>query len=176
MRAKYLRFKQYMEYKGLYDNKVARDCNIAQGIFYQAKKGKSDLGEKTLEKIFNKYKDLNRIWILTGEGSMLLQEQEKECKQNISAKNISGDISNTNTNYHNNYYSNKNNGDDKTETKFLEILHEQLKEKDKQIAEKDKQIAEKDKQMAEKDWQIRQIMTLNTENKDYPAILNCPTR
>lgn len=149
MKAKYSRFKKYMEYKGLYDNKVARECNIAQSIFYQAKKGKSDLGEKTLEKIFDKYKDLNRVWILTGEGSMITNEQK------VTAKNVSGDINNTNTNYHNNYYNNNNNYE-KTEVRFLEILHEQLKEKDKQIAEKDKQLAEKD-------WQIRQIITMNTK-------------
>lgn len=159
MKARYSRFKQYMEYKGLYDNKVARECNIAQSIFYQAKKGRSDLGEKTLEKIFSKYKDLNRVWILTGEGSMITpeQNQEPENEQKVTAKNVSGDINNTNTNtnYHN-YYNNSNCKNEETEVKFFEILHEQLKEKDKQIAEKDKQLAEKD-------WQIRQIITMNTK-------------
>ncbi len=159
MKAKYSRFKKYMEYKGLYDNKVARECNIAQSIFYQAKKGKSDLGEKTLEKIFDKYKDLNRVWVLTGEGSMISKEQNQkpENEQRVTEKKVSGDINNTNTNYHNNYYNDNNNcKNEKTEVNFLEILHEQLKEKDKQIAEKDKQLAEKD-------WQIRQIITMNTK-------------
>ncbi len=134
-------------------------CNIAQSIFYQAKKGRSDLGEKTLEKIFSKYKDLNRVWILTGEGSMITpeQKQEPENEQKVTAKNVSGDVNNTNTNtnYHN-YYNNSNCKNEETEVKFFEILHEQLKEKDKQIAEKDKQLAEKD-------WQIRQIITMNTK-------------
>lgn len=71
MREIMTRFDMYMKYKGLNDNKVTIDCNLSQGLIGQARNGKSDLGKKTVDKILIKYQDLDRVWLLTGEGSML---------------------------------------------------------------------------------------------------------
>lgn len=60
-----------MKLKGLNDNKVTQECGLSQGLLGQARTGKSDLGSKTIEKILNKYQDLNRVWLITGEGEML---------------------------------------------------------------------------------------------------------
>ena len=65
------RFSLYMEIKGLNDNIVTLECGLSQGLLGQARRGKSDLGKKTIDKILNKYQDLNRIWLLTGEGDMI---------------------------------------------------------------------------------------------------------
>lgn len=65
------RFIKYMSYKGLNDNQVTRECELSQGLLNQARSGKSDLGSKTIDKILTKYQDLNRVWLLTGEGEML---------------------------------------------------------------------------------------------------------
>ncbi len=62
-----------MDAKGLNDNKVTIQCELSQGLLGQARTGKSDLGKKTIEKILNKYQDLNRVWLLTGEGDMLVR-------------------------------------------------------------------------------------------------------
>lgn len=75
------RFSQYMEYKGLNDNQVTTQCNLGVGVIGGAKKGKSDLGKKTINAILEKYQDLNRVWLLTGEGDMLNnppQQREEE--------------------------------------------------------------------------------------------------
>lgn len=73
MRERMQRFDQYMKYKGLNDNKVTKQCNIGVGVIGQCRVGKSDLGAKTISKILEKYQDLNRVWLLTGEGAMLNQ-------------------------------------------------------------------------------------------------------
>ena len=65
------RFLQYLDRKGITENKATVDCSLSQGLLHQAKSGKSDLGYKTLDKIFDKYQDLNKEWLLTGEGEML---------------------------------------------------------------------------------------------------------
>ena len=71
MKERIKRFSQYMEYKGLNDNQVTTQCNLGVGVIGGAKAGKSDLGAKTIAKILEKYQDLNRVWLLTGEGEML---------------------------------------------------------------------------------------------------------
>lgn len=72
MREIFSRFCLYMDAKGLNDNKVTIQCELSQGLLGQARTGKSDLGKKTIEKILNKYQDLNKVWLLTGEGDMLV--------------------------------------------------------------------------------------------------------
>ena len=44
----------------------------------QARTGKSDLGNSTINKILSIYQDLNRVWLLTGEGDMLKQPSKEE--------------------------------------------------------------------------------------------------
>lgn len=73
------RFAIYMSKKGLNDNQVTRDCNLSVGLIGQARTGKSDLGSKTIDKILRVYQDLNKVWLLTGEGEML-NDTESICK------------------------------------------------------------------------------------------------
>lgn len=65
------RFLQYLDFKGITENKATVECGLAQGLLHQAKSGKSDLGAKTIEKVLICYQDLNKTWLLTGEGEML---------------------------------------------------------------------------------------------------------
>lgn len=71
MREKIARFSIYMASKGLNDNQVTVQCGLSQGLIGQARTGKSDLGNKTINKILNVYQDLNKTWLLTGDGEML---------------------------------------------------------------------------------------------------------
>lgn len=71
------RFLQYLVYKGITENKATVECGLSNGLIGQAKRGKSDLGEKATEKILNKYQELSKVWLLTGEGKMLNTETKK---------------------------------------------------------------------------------------------------
>ena len=81
MREKISRFVQYLEYKGINDNQATVDCGLSNGLIGQARSGKSDLGAKTIDKILNTYQDLSRVWLLTGEGSMLSQPENPVTEQ-----------------------------------------------------------------------------------------------
>lgn len=66
------RFLQYLDYKGISENKATVDCGLSKGLIGQAKSGKADLGNKATEKVLNFYQDLSKVWLLTGEGSMIV--------------------------------------------------------------------------------------------------------
>lgn len=89
------RFVEYMKIKGLNDNKVTLECGLSQGLLGQAKTGKSDLGAKTIDKILNKYQDLNKVWLLTGEGEMLKSSVQEARGDNNTQ--VIGDGNNVNT-------------------------------------------------------------------------------
>lgn len=89
------RFIEYMKIKGLNDNKVTLECGLSQGLLGQAKTGKSDLGAKTIDKILNKYQDLNKVWLLTGEGEMLKSPVQEARGDNNTQ--IAGNSNNVNT-------------------------------------------------------------------------------
>jgi hypothetical protein len=69
------RLLEYLSAKGISENKATFDCGLSKGLICQAKSGKADIGNKAVEKILATYDDLNRVWLLTGEGSMLLGDQ-----------------------------------------------------------------------------------------------------
>lgn len=65
------RFDKYMKYKGLNDNKVTIQLALSVGTIGKSRKSDRDLSDKVVEKILNFYTDLNRVWLLTGEGEMI---------------------------------------------------------------------------------------------------------
>lgn len=92
MRERMQRFDQYMKYKGLNDNKVTVQCNIGVGVIGQCRAGKSDLGAKTISKILGRYQDLNRVWLLTGEGEMLNTTEPEQPKVIQHPNSVKGNI------------------------------------------------------------------------------------
>lgn len=92
MRERMQRFDQYMKYKGLNDNKVTVQCNIGVGVIGQCRAGKSDLGAKTISKILGRYQDLNRVWLLTGEGEMLNTTEPEQPKVIQHPSSVKGNI------------------------------------------------------------------------------------
>lgn len=65
------RFDKYMKYSGLNDNKVTVQLGLTVGVIGKSRKEGRDLSDKVIEEILNYYTDINRIWLLTGEGEML---------------------------------------------------------------------------------------------------------
>lgn len=64
------RFDIYMKSRGLNDNKVTLQLGLTVGLIGKSRKEGRDLSDKVIEKILNFYTDLNRVWLLTGEGEM----------------------------------------------------------------------------------------------------------
>lgn len=75
------RFDIYMKSRGLNDNKVTLQLGLTVGLIGKSRKEGRDLSDKVIEKILNFYTDLNRVWLLTGEGEMLRSEQVQTQEQ-----------------------------------------------------------------------------------------------
>lgn len=63
---------KFMEFKGLNDNEVTTQCGLGIGVIGKAKKGRNDIGKKSIDRILANYPELNRTWLLTGEGNMIV--------------------------------------------------------------------------------------------------------
>lgn len=110
--------------------------------FSQILGGKVPISEKFITKLCSLDDNINKVWILTGEGNMLFSG---EIVQN-SPKNIvngngnitsNGDIHNSGTIDNRQYYSDS---PDVLRAQ-IDLLDERIKEKDAQIKEKDAQIS-----------------------------------
>ena len=119
------RFVKYMNYKGLNDNQVTTQCDLSVGLIGKARKGRSDIGRKAIEKILANYPDINRVWLLTGEGEML------------KSSSSSGDIVITNTNGNGNAVGGSSVS---TSSEELAVLRAETKMQKEQIERLYKQI------------------------------------
>ena len=77
------RLDRWMEHTGKNDNRVTVECGLSIGLLNKARKGKSDIGKKAIEKILNQYQDINSVWLITGEGSMFKKDLEEELKKYV---------------------------------------------------------------------------------------------
>lgn len=75
MERKIERFDKYMKYKGLNDNKVTNSLGFSVGTLGKSRKENRDLSDRNIETILKFYTDLSRIWLLTGEGEMLINSE-----------------------------------------------------------------------------------------------------
>lgn len=66
------RFDSYMKYKGLNDNQVTKDLELSNGLLGKSRKKDRDMSRKIANSATSFYSDLSAGWLLTGEGSMLV--------------------------------------------------------------------------------------------------------
>ena len=129
-----------MNFKGLNDNRVTVECGLSQGLLNQARRGESDLGVKTIDKILNKYQDLSRTWLLTGEGEMI---KDKTTQSIVGDNNIQ-----------------LGNGNNISGTNQLTKLETQITTLKAQLQEKDAFIETLQSQIKAKDAQIDKLLSI----------------
>ena len=66
------RLQEYLAYKQISPYTFERTCGIANGYLKKQMKGKGSIGSDIVERINEKYKDLNVTWLLTGKGQMMI--------------------------------------------------------------------------------------------------------
>lgn len=66
------RFDSYMKYKGLNDNQVTKDLGLSNGLLGKSRNKDRDMSRRIANFATNFYTDLSSAWLLSGEGSMLV--------------------------------------------------------------------------------------------------------
>lgn len=66
------RLYQYMEFKGLSAYAFERSIGVANGYLGKQFRTGGGMGSEILERIYYQYLDLSLIWLITGEGKMIL--------------------------------------------------------------------------------------------------------
>lgn len=65
------RIKQFLEYKGITNQKFESEIGYSNGAFGSQLKNNKTIGSDKLENILNIYADINPEWLLSGKGTML---------------------------------------------------------------------------------------------------------
>jgi phage repressor protein C with HTH and peptisase S24 domain len=74
------RLKKFIAKTGLSNNKFAEKAQISAPQLHTMINSENNFGIDKLFKIFNAFPELNQEWLLKGEGSMLVNEKEKQKK------------------------------------------------------------------------------------------------
>lgn len=82
------RFDAYMASTGLNDNKVTVQLNLSKGLIGKSRKPGRELSNKIVTQILETYTDLSRVWLLTGEGPMLINTLEGDPEPKLAADQI----------------------------------------------------------------------------------------
>lgn len=91
------RFDEYMKYAHLNDNKVTNQLSISVGTIGKSRKEGRDLSSKVIQLILNFYQDINKVWLLTGEGQMLNTPQKRQIPlydDDVTIGGINGAVAN----------------------------------------------------------------------------------
>ena len=80
------RFDKYMIYSGLNDNQVTKEAELSVGTIGKSRQENRDLSNRVLNKLLQVYPEINRVWLLTGEGQMLVADTPETEKQIVGQK------------------------------------------------------------------------------------------
>ena len=65
------RISEYLNFKIISPHRFEQTLHISNGYFQKQFRNKGSVGSEILIKVSENYHDLNMLWVLTGEGTML---------------------------------------------------------------------------------------------------------
>ncbi|TAG31897.1 MAG: hypothetical protein EAZ35_02275 [Sphingobacteriia bacterium] len=81
------RLQLYFSEKKMSLNSVDKSLNMGGGYFGKQIKNNASIGSDVLQKIILSYPDLNLVWLMTGQGDMILTANElAEAKIRVNSK------------------------------------------------------------------------------------------
>ena len=72
------RLAMYLQFRAITPHSFERKIHLSNGYFSKQIKNLGSVGSDILVKIHDNYPDLSMLWVLTGEGEMILDEMESQ--------------------------------------------------------------------------------------------------
>ncbi len=72
------RFKKWLDYNDINSNKLAENLSVSRATISHIISGRNKPSVDFLHKILNKYPELNLNWLVTGKGSMKINNSIKK--------------------------------------------------------------------------------------------------
>ena len=72
------RFQKWLDYNDINSNKLAENINVSRATISHIISGRNKPSVDFLHKILNKYPDLNLNWLISGNGSMKIDNNIKK--------------------------------------------------------------------------------------------------
>lgn len=69
------RIKEFIDFKGMSVRSFEKKVNFSNGAFASQFKNRKNIGSDKIENILQTYPDINPRWLLTGNGQMLLNNE-----------------------------------------------------------------------------------------------------
>lgn len=88
------RIRQFIDFKKLTINKFSESVGTSKSYFNKLIKNETNIGSDKIENILQAYPEINPIWLVTGQGKMILSDMEKVSPQKSS--NITNDTEDKN--------------------------------------------------------------------------------
>ncbi len=70
------RIAMYLQFRAITPHSFERKIHLSNGYFSKQTKNLGSVGSDILVKIHDSYPELNMLWVLTGEGKMILEEAD----------------------------------------------------------------------------------------------------
>ncbi|MEP7258526.1 MAG: hypothetical protein ABI687_09060 [Flavitalea sp.] len=80
------RLYQYIQFKSISAYAFERTCEIANGYLKKQFNGGGTIGSEIIEKITGKFSDLSLVWLITGEGRMLIPANPPSSAENLQLR------------------------------------------------------------------------------------------
>ena len=77
------RIAMYLQFRAITPHSFERKIHLSNGYFSKQTKNLGSVGSDILVKIHDSYPELNMLWVLTGEGKMILEEVEMMPDQKV---------------------------------------------------------------------------------------------
>ena len=102
------RIAMYLQFRAITPHSFERKIHLSNGYFSKQIKNLGSVGSDILVKIYNSYPYLNMLWVLTGEGQMILDDREAQPdsklgefsnryeSENRKLKSLASDVENLN--------------------------------------------------------------------------------
>lgn len=82
------RLKEYLDYKKITISAFEKSIGMSNASFGKSLKSGGAIGTDKLENILIVYNDISPVWLLTGEGNMLISEESKLESNRIETQSI----------------------------------------------------------------------------------------